>query len=1347
MSSTDDANKNGQVFDIADLQDSTKLKYFHSLGFRDSQKVRIIQHMDNDEEIVYLVGHHVALYNYEKRAHRFVLKSPKTAEIYGFSVSPNRKYIAISERIISEPKPEGSGKKEKTGSEKKEVETSPPDVIQISIYNFKTAARSRTLNFPSAMTSQILTMDFSKEGKYLSAVTSEPDSTIYMWRLEQSKKIATKKITFPIVQLSMNPYSYWQLATTGPECIKIFRYTEGELKYFDPVQDSNKYTYMCHAWFAENKLVVGTGQGHILVVDGQQVVKEITNAHPGGYGILCIEAVHRGFICAGDGGYFSVFERTYDSEHFNHYRKFRTHERTKILDLCISKREDHVICCYENNQLSHFSLANVDILKENENNFTLLPLGFHGDLVTGMDICIQKSIIATCGSDRTIRIWNYMKRSVELYKEFVDDQIYSISLHPTGNRMLVGFRYKLILFDILVDSLHESCSWQIKSCKLVKFSNCGDRFAAVSVTSILILSTYNFQVLVTLRGHSGMVRSLYWSEDDRKMVSAGYEGTVYEWKLDEDKKRVHENIVKTCAFRYLVHDDSTGITAAIGNDKKIWTFKESALEVEIPTKEDLQVLSLSRSSSTLFVGTGDGKLLLYRWPPNDFHYREYHIHTGPVVALMLSYEERFLFSVGADGSLFMLELDSLVDGRRIIRKSFDFEACEDVYYSLKTQQEEREVLVRELELKLTQIQNEYERKLQIRNEQHESEMRRVKDQLTEEIKLTKDKIHLNKQTASEQEAHWKEREAQMEAQHFKAAEAIQFAFDKSLQELQHKYQKMLDEKDNALSDYTDLLVKLHKDHNIQQEMSKYEKEQVKIDLAHQLTSLKNDLLDMKKQYDTNTKMREEDFVKESEIIASKLNERIDKQKNIIDAERGMAALQTAKVEDKEKQIRDRKREVIKLQDDIKSLQKQRDEDRTVIDSLNKELAARQDTIAISEKKLSEYDKQATELESIRYVLTYKYKQLSEVVTPKDELIKEMRENLKGTDLELQRVRVETENLHSHIVAKNEKIDLLQKHVNKNKQIADDKHRLINSLLREIGELAGTGDPKLTNMQLKRLVTKYSAFLYKSIEAEKTDKDKDTLQEFERQRDFMEQSMSGMKKTMSHKEIHLKADLGRKNNENSVLVEEVNQLRKEQKKHKQRILSLEGQLKNALYGGQTELAAIVSPNSEDELESNIKTPSKLTKKRFSSASISRPISSGSVATLGRIRTPDSYFSHSSASSSRGTNRGKLVIGSTTATIEPRPDNGFIVNKDRDIPSSLDRTKVAEFVATLDKNTKKFEEQQEQIGKLKDYVQHLLKSTTNVDPLESDALSGQTTNRSFKKWLKYLAATASHRGLNM
>ena len=120
-------------------------------------------------------------------------------------------------------------------------------------------------------------------------------------------------------------------------------------------------------------------------------------------------------------------------------------------------------------------------------------------------------------------------------------------------------------------------------------------FAVAQVSNIIIFSTYSFQVVTTLKGHSGIVKSLCWSEDDRYIVSAGHEGALYEWEIDtvqDSAKSRKENNVKACAFHSAAYDDKNHIIAAIGNDQKIWCFQKNEFMISVECDSDLTAVSI-----------------------------------------------------------------------------------------------------------------------------------------------------------------------------------------------------------------------------------------------------------------------------------------------------------------------------------------------------------------------------------------------------------------------------------------------------------------------------------------------------------------------------------------------------------------------------------------------------------------------------------------------------------------------------------------------------------------------------------------------------------------------------------
>ena len=127
--------------------------------------------------MVYLVGKHVSIYNYEKRTHSFILKSNNILEIHCFAISPNRALIALSESFIDQKK-----KLSNTPNTKDAVEH------QISVYNFKNAKRARVLSVvgPSGKSTPVISMAFSGDAQYLAAVTDEPEQAIYLWHLAKA---------------------------------------------------------------------------------------------------------------------------------------------------------------------------------------------------------------------------------------------------------------------------------------------------------------------------------------------------------------------------------------------------------------------------------------------------------------------------------------------------------------------------------------------------------------------------------------------------------------------------------------------------------------------------------------------------------------------------------------------------------------------------------------------------------------------------------------------------------------------------------------------------------------------------------------------------------------------------------------------------------------------------------------------------------------------------------------------------------------------------------------------------------------------------------------------------------
>ncbi len=133
----------------------------------------------------------------------------------------------------------------------------------------------------------------------------------------------------------------------------------------------------------------------------------------------------------------------------------------------ISSREDIIAISLANNDIATLYISELipqvsDLLNDltdKEIVFEYLYKGFHNHPVTGMDLCKQRPLVATCSQqDSTIRIWNYKNFSCKLLRMFYfkikeefdsDRPLITLAFHPSGYYLAVGCVDKLRFFHVL----------------------------------------------------------------------------------------------------------------------------------------------------------------------------------------------------------------------------------------------------------------------------------------------------------------------------------------------------------------------------------------------------------------------------------------------------------------------------------------------------------------------------------------------------------------------------------------------------------------------------------------------------------------------------------------------------------------------------------------------------------------------------------------------------------------------------------------------------------------------------------------------------------------------------------
>ena len=224
--------------------------------------------------------------------------------------------------------------------------------------------------------------------------------------------------------------------------------------------------------------VVADDAGELLIVENGEVRAVLPS--PGLHSGIDVVVAHgtKGFICGGEHGKIYMYEKTDDQQMFKLVKTFsvpifsesgpdgRNESRStqaseghhvggasaRIKSLTLSPSEETLVCGLQNNQIYVVDLVDADILKEEEMQFEMLSSAFHEKGICGIDACVKKPLVATCSSDKTVRIWNYLDMSCELAKEFPEEAL-SVSFHPSGLHVLVGFTDKLRLCNLLLDDI------------------------------------------------------------------------------------------------------------------------------------------------------------------------------------------------------------------------------------------------------------------------------------------------------------------------------------------------------------------------------------------------------------------------------------------------------------------------------------------------------------------------------------------------------------------------------------------------------------------------------------------------------------------------------------------------------------------------------------------------------------------------------------------------------------------------------------------------------------------------------------------------------------------------------
>ncbi|XP_054141472.1 cilia- and flagella-associated protein 57 [Melozone crissalis] len=1104
--------------------------------------------------------------------HNFIPGTKKSRGVQALAVSPDRRFLALSEAAGERP------------------------VLAVYELSAERARRRKVLAAEEQPARQAVSLAFSPDSQLLAAATAPPEGHLACWLWEKQQLVATVRVPAAgdgPCQVSFNPQDNTQVCITGNGYFKLFKYSEGYLKQMN-LQRGEPENYLCHAWLSAEEVICGTDTGKLSLFETGDLYWEknleyrkpprkqeegTTEEHESGATcedtslqqhslpqISAVAAYSKGFACSPSPGVVLLFEKISEEEAYEERQEVwlpqdlfstdpKKSSRQDITWICFSPSEEVMVVSTNKNQLYMFTMFSNKLIREKISYFSYMNFPLHSNSITGLDMCTWKPILATCSLDRSVRIWNYKKNTLELCKEY-QEEAHTVSLHPTGFFCLVGFSDKLRFISLLYEDMHVFKEFAVKKCRECSFSNGGHLFAIVNGNVIQIYSGITFENVTNLKGHTGMVHAIKWSSDDTKLVSCDTHGAVYKWNLLTGKKE-SECVLKTCIYSSISLTYDAKIIFAVGSDQTLKEISESSIKHEVPARDVVYTtVAVSRSGCLVFVGTSLGTIRAMKYPlTQKKNFSEYQAHAGAVTKMTVTSDDQFLLTASEDGCVFIWRVHDKEPGE--VKEEQKLEYAEEVLI-MRSDIDEKTQAILDLQNCVRDLQTESEYELRLKDIYCEEKIKSLEENFTQEIDFLKTKHQILQEEKEKQKL---QHEVQLsELIDKQAKEVKQLESDSSqklsmenekYQELQVKSQKMEEEYEKQL-------------HSLEESKTKAMaelKEQYEKKLKHKSVLLEETKESMMKQIKAHEEMEKqiyEDGDKEIFELKDKYEKQLLEEKESNIQLKGEIGVMNKRLNSLQKELKDRNRDIEemrleqqKLQDIIKSLEKD-------IFALKTDVKERTETILEKEKYVYELKMKNQELQNFKFVLSYKIEESKKQIESRENDIETMKKQISEMEEELEQFRKESVELKLNITQLQQKQKATAGEVHREMEKRQNMETLIKRFKADLHNCVRfINDSKKMKDGIRELYTKY---MHQPDVVEAQAEDADLQQQYKKQQEYNERNLAVLrKKVMKDKEIQHTAYM-RIVQENMSLIKEINDLRQELRVANTQVHNLESALR-------------------------------------------------------------------------------------------------------------------------------------------------------------------------------------------
>ncbi|RZF41535.1 hypothetical protein LSTR_LSTR000249 [Laodelphax striatellus] len=973
-----------------------------------------------EDDVLYPAGGVLVIHNYLERTQRYIKLPRHLNTVSMLVVSPNKNVVAVVQ------------------------EGEKPSIL---LYDLKTLKRKKILNLPyESPVRNFASVAFTSDNKYVVAITGSPDWMMLFFLWEKGKIETSTKANSPpantgaIVQVAPNLTDNTVVSLVGPGIFRLLAVSDMVWRQYG-FQKADTMPFSTVCWLTPERVVAGTRDGRLIFVEfgdlralyraleatvidvrikdesagagqivaGQDLLQEGSKGEMSTeFEVRCLTAFSRGFCYTCTSGIVILFEK----ESSACYRKrnvFRivakdvrdcsSKEMNEIHTLSISPNEEKLLCTTKRMQIYYVQLWGQDIAQCQEINFELIGEGLHHGPITGVSVCAWKQEAMTCGwLDRTVCVWDYVKETVLLTKVYQED-VYCVTLHPTGLYAVLGFSDKLRFLLVLIDDLHVIREFSIRCCNEAQFSRSGHMFAAMNVYNIHIYSSITFQLIYTLKGHNNKVSALFWLPNDLTLWSCGQDGAIYEWSMF-DGRRVNDVFTKDCKYNDLTITCENLLGFCAGSDGILKEISEGQTAKEVDIRQtQLDCILLSRSDQMMFVAGDNGSVLSVRFPwVHPPEYQNFQMHNHRILKMKLTYDDKMLITTSTDGTMCLWNVTA-VEGKAVSMDP-DFTFSNEILISQDDLQDKIRA-IKDQTLRIKQLDTEHAYQTRQMETAHKDEVEELQSGYLTTIEQLKEKnqdmetehtIEINKinrqiaDTKLENEQEVEKLESSYNAKlivEYDKYSKLEGLFESTQQKCNKNYEDLLESKRLALEEISTNYEKKLDEKRMQ--IKKMLEAMEKNDYEHEVIKLQ----------------MEKDADKEIVELNNKYEDYLNTERDLNIRLRGETGVMKKKILTAHKDIEELKYQVFTSQNELSQL-------RSVIEKMEKkrlqlhrEIAIKDNSVRDKENRILDVKSTNDLLEKYRTVLSAKITELQDTLEPSDKKIESLKDVIARLESEME----------------------------------------------------------------------------------------------------------------------------------------------------------------------------------------------------------------------------------------------------------------------------------------------------------------------------------------------------------